>query len=206
MKYSLKRKFHIKANVPDGATLPWKPFFPLKRPLWFDLFHFPEALLCWVEQEWLALAFAALMVVSHSCVGRSQPVTHAYLWGMQQLKHGLTNPHECTVTSEHFQQMLPVTSLSTAWRISLAEWTGRHTRAFIKRSMGECDNCKASCWNSYNWWGIKFPQSKTCLLPPEKSLSIFKVTLIWNMPHAELPHAFRITSPCCFFKHYKRNK
>lgn len=126
IRYSLTRKCHIKASVHDGAALTLKAavFLPFKPPLKFHLFHVPEVLLGWIEQELLALAFAALMVMSHICVGRSplQPVTHAYLWEMQQLKHQLTNPCECTVTSECFQQMLPVTSLSTASRIK-AWWS-----------------------------------------------------------------------------------
>lgn len=53
---------------------------------------------------------------------------------------------------------------------------------------------------------LNFISLKTCFWPPEKSVSIFKATLIWNIPHPELPHAFRITMSCCFFKHYEWNK
>lgn len=121
MKYSLTRKLHVKAGVPDEDTFTLKAaaFSPFKPPPGFSLFHVPEVRIVWIEQELLALACAALMLMSHICLGRSplKPVTHACLWGMQQLKHQLTNPHEGTVTSECFQQMLPETSASTAWEL-----------------------------------------------------------------------------------------
>ena len=33
---------------------------------------------------------------------------------------------------------------------------------------------------------LHFISLKTCLLPPEKSVSMFKVTSTWNIPHTEL--------------------
>lgn len=181
-----------------------RPFSPFKPPLWFDLFYVPEVLLRWMEQELLALAFAALMVVSPICVGRSQPVTHAYLWGMQQLKHGLTNPHECTVTSECFQQVLPITSLSTASRIKVWWSELGDTYEHLLKEVGE-SVITAKPAVEINIIGVRlnFLSPRLGLLPPEKLLSIFKFTLIWNIPPAELSHAFRITTPCCVFKHYE---
>lgn len=126
MRYSLTRKLHIKASVRDGATFTLKAavFLPFKPPLKFHLFHVPEVLVGGIEQRVVSFSICCTNgYESHLC-WRSplQPVTHIYLWEMQQLKHQLTNPCECTVTSECFQQMLPVTSLSTASRIK-AWWS-----------------------------------------------------------------------------------
>lgn len=149
------------------------------------------------------------MVMSHICFGRLplKPVTHACLWGAQWLKHQLTNPHECTVTSDCFQQMLPVTSPSTALRIK-GWWSEQEDihEHLLKEAWESVVTAKPAVEINIIGVRLNFISLKTCLLPPEKSIFIFKFTLIWNIPHTELSHAFRITMPCCFFKHYKWTK
>lgn len=154
------------------------------------LFHVPEILTGYVEQELLAVAWAALMVMSHICFGRLplKTVTHACLWGTQRLKHRLTNPHECTVTSDCFQQMFPVTSPSAALRMKGC-WSGQGAmrERLLKEARESVVTAKPAVEINIIGVRLDFIGLKTCLLPPEKSIFIFKVTLIRNIPRIELP-------------------
>lgn len=129
------------------------------------------------------------MVMSHICFGRLplKPVTHACLWGSQRLKHQLTNPHECTVTFDCFQQMFPVTSPSTTLRMK-DWWSGQGAirEHLLKEAWESRVTAKPAVEISIIGVRLNFISLKTCLLPPEKSIFIFKVTLIWNIPHTEL--------------------
>lgn len=163
---------------------------PLQTCLWFYLLHIVEVLVGWKEQELVAFAWAALVVMSHNCFGRSplRSVTQACLWGMQQLKHQLTDPPECTVTSEGFRQVLPVTSPSTASRIKAwCSELGDIREHLLKEAQWGMVTVRPAVEINIIGVRLHFIRLKTCLLPPEKSISTFKVTLIWNIPHTELP-------------------
>lgn len=144
------------------------------------------------------------MVVTHICFGRSplKPVTQACLWGMQWLKHQLTNPHECTVTSECFQQIFLSFPPQQPGELKAGGAHWETPRSIYWKKYRSMITTKTAVGTNIIGARLNFICFKTCFLHQRNQAATIKVVLVWNIPHTELH--MPLAMPCWGF--YKWNK